>query len=125
MKVKTSELTGPTLDWAVAKCDGKNADCEIHASNVLYGRATSGFVQYHPSTNWSQGGPIIEREKIDTAYTIDGWYANMYWRGQDNTVGAGDSYRCGGDGPTALIAAMRCFVASKFGEELEVPDELA
>jgi hypothetical protein len=33
-------------------------------------------------------------------------------------------------GPTPLIAAMRCYVASKFGDDLvlfkvEVPDELA
>lgn len=29
-----------------------------------------------------------------------------------------------GYGPTPLIAAMRCFVASKLGDEVEVPDEL-
>jgi len=27
-------------------------------------------------------------------------------------------------GPTPLIAAMRCFVASKLGEEVDVPQEL-
>lgn len=26
-------------------------------------------------------------------------------------------------GPTPLIAAMRCYVASKLGEEVEIPDE--
>lgn len=27
-------------------------------------------------------------------------------------------------GPTPLIAAMRCYVASKLGDEVEVPEEL-
>lgn len=30
-------------------------------------------------------------------------------------------YLCG---PTPLIAAMRCFVASKLGDEVEIPEEL-
>ena len=27
-------------------------------------------------------------------------------------------------GPTPLIAAMRCYVASKLGDEIEIPTEL-
>lgn len=67
-----------------------------------------------PSTDWSQGGPIIEREKIGVwpSESISGqWGARML-----NTY---IMY-----GPTPLIAAMRCFVASKLGDEVEVPDEL-
>jgi hypothetical protein len=28
------------------------------------------------------------------------------------------------EGPTPLIAAMRCYVASKLGDEVEIPSEL-
>ena len=93
--MKTQDLIGPALKWAVAMAEGKAGDCEVHAGNVWYGRVTSGFVQDNPDTNWCQGGPIVERCK-----------------GYD------------GIGPTLLIAAMRCYVASKLGDEVDVPEEL-
>ena len=75
MMIKTSELTGAALDWAVAKCEGKDHDCEAHAGNVLYGRVASGFIHYKPSTDWAQGGPIIERERIGVLPSDMGWQA--------------------------------------------------
>ncbi|MNW06473.1 hypothetical protein D3C71_2028910 [compost metagenome] len=50
----------------------------------------------------------------------------MYWRGLDviPAAAAGESFRCGGDGPTPLIAAMRCYVASRVGDEVDLPEEL-
>jgi len=105
--MKTSELQGAALDWAVAKAEGKDNDCEIHAGNVLYGRATSGFTHYNPSADWSQGGPIIEREGIALyLYGPDKWNAMTEKEYQ---------------GPTPLIAAMRCLVASKLGDDIELP----
>jgi len=78
---------------------------------------TKGVVIWGPyplpySTDWSQGGPIIEREKIATDYDHDVWNAAKY----------GLSWYVGG--PTPLIAAMRCYVASKLGDEVDVPEEL-
>ncbi len=35
--------------------------------------------------------------------------------------GAGGKW---GMGPTPLIAAMRCYVASKLGDEVDIPEEL-
>jgi hypothetical protein len=133
MKVKTNELTGAALDWAVAKCEGLlgfgyRTDGERFAIEDSDGQV-EGFM---PSTDWSQGGPIIEREKIGvwlaTHYVDkDGveygnhWYAEMGCT--DENV---DSRYCGvADGPTPLIAAMRCYVASKLGDEVEIPEELA
>jgi len=95
MKVKTSDLQGAALDWAVAKCEGK----EVKAWAV---HRRLGRCDY--STNWAQGGPIIEREGIAL---IPGWTAER----------PGFS----ADGPTPLIAAMRCYVASKLGDEIEIP----
>ena len=111
--MKTSELTGAALDLAVAKCEGKGDDCEVHAGNVLYGRVTSGFVHYNPSTNWAQGGPIIEREFMSSEYS--GVWRYFATCGGVNFMGVG---------PTPLIAAMRCLVASKLGDEVEIPEEL-
>lgn len=113
MKVKTYELLGPALDWAVVFADGQNAAywLELYLSE---GRRV--FCQ-QPSTNWSQGGPIIERERI----TIRFWeneneeFVSAYGRPGTEWI----------HGPAALIAAMRCYVASKLGEEVDVPDELA
>ena len=115
MKIKTSEATGPVLDYLVAKCAGVNVRLDRVQgpviSNVL------GWFHYRPSADWSQGGPIIEREKL--------WLQPEV--GHEETAGA---WYCvaltshGIYGPTPLVAAMRCYVASKLGEEVEVPEEL-
>ena len=106
--MKTSELTGPALDWAVTKCEtGQPLD-------------TRGafLVAFKYSTDWAQGGPIIEREKIDVIRK-EQWEAWM-----DNYDPEGVVDASFGSGPTPLIAAMRCYVASKLGDDIEVPPEL-
>ncbi len=104
MKIKTSELIGAALDWAVAKCEGFKTHAA--ASIVIMGSCT-------PSTDWAQGGPIIDRERILTEpFSQTEWTA---------------TYKCPDqcyDGPTLLVAAMRCFVASALGDEVEIPDGL-
>lgn len=118
MKIKTSELTGAALDWVVATLEG---------TDHLFDGHEVGRLQY--STDWSQGGPIIEREKIAVSFDSE-------WGAYDPTDPADDgerwyaawsqrnmSYDCYGSTP--LIAAMRCFVASERGDEVDVPEELA
>ena len=84
------------------------------------------------TTDWSQGGPIIEREGInlsidyqDDALSNDmvqiGWKANLW----NNSVPGTPGFLQWSYGPTPLIAVARCFVASKLGEVVEVPEELA
>lgn len=96
--MKTSELTGAALDWAVAKAIGEYKPVAVPSY----------------STDWAQGGPIIEREYIDTEYQLGDcvWVAML----QDNPY---EQY-----GPTPLIAAMRCYVASKLGDTVEIPEAL-
>ena len=107
--MRTSELQGAALDWAVAKC--------IHLING--DDLDIGFIKeyaYTPSTNWAQGGPIIEREGISVATDdVEPW-CGFIEDDETNTLFF--------SGPTPLIAAMRCYVASKLGDEVEVPDEL-
>jgi hypothetical protein len=100
MKTKTAELTGVALDWAVAKCEGYQLDLVPEG-------------EYTPSTDWSQGGPLIEREKLAICIGWKQWLAF-----------SDDTENAGAQGPTPLIAAMRCYVASKLGDEVEVPDGL-
>ena len=92
MKVKTSELTGKALDWAVGTAD----QCELAP------------VEY--SSKWQFGGAIIEREHIELEHDGFRWWARIW---------ADDDYQ----GTTPLIAAMRCYVASKLGNEVEVEIE--
>lgn len=111
--MKTSELTGAALDWAVAKAEG------AYQPSLDVFRDGSMLVNYggmYPewSTDWSHGGPIIERETIElTANVPQGWGAYV-----------GKLVKHSGQGPTPLIAAMRCYVASKLGDEVEIPQEL-
>lgn len=117
--MKTSELIGPALDWAVAKAEGKADDCQVYPSKtVWYRRWTSGFVQYCPSTDWAQGGPIIDQEPIDI------FHMEREPPVFEAEIQTGPCKRAKGRGPTHLIAAMRCFVASKLGNEVELPEEL-
>lgn len=121
MKVKTADLIGPALDWAVAKCEFEG--CEDWDGTLDGVDCVSDLqgVAYAPSKNWSQGGPIVEREKIATdAEMGDVWRARMEYTNDDSLRPQWSEE----DGPTFLVAAMRCFVASRFGDEVDVPDEL-
>lgn len=150
--MKTSELIGPALDWAVATCEG--AKIEIHTAemilarrlNVLYAEEAATLPAPKPylvlpgkgnaaySTDWSQGGPIIEREGIATRRHSRGtWYAMLSKHLGDGERAQWCKYHwvtstkrqvVRFDGPTPLIAAMRSYIASKLGDEIDVPEEL-
>lgn len=145
MKIKTSELTGAALDWAVAICEGHTpylhlpvvsqevdevikklpeADAararRIFTRPVVYLNANRLTVVPKYSTDWAQGGPIVAREMRENALDL--------WRPYNSSDihatyerGLPDSYATG---PTPLIAAMRCRVEFKLGDEVDVPDEL-
>jgi hypothetical protein len=105
-EMKTSELQGAALDWAVAKCEGiiwEQGDLDA----CEYGPG------FKPSTDWAQGGPIIEREGIE-----------LFRNNEKNYWFTSKARNQIGTGPTPLIAAMRCYVASKLGDEIELPEEL-
>ena len=124
MKIKTSELTDAALDWAVLEAQKPElAHPErgrISCFGPLFGKGymypSWGTRKYPPSTDWAQGGPIIERERISIIDSDSGEEWNAMYR---FTLVADDEYW---SGPTPLIAAMRCFVATKLGDELEIPD---
>jgi hypothetical protein len=116
VKIKTSELIGPALDWAVEVANGTHWSANGYFVFRYEGCGPNGFVSKNPqwsySTEWSQGGPIIERERIETRH--DGRKSWCAWIESTGAV----------HGPTPLIAAMRCYVTNKLGDEVNVPDEL-
>lgn len=124
--MKTNELTGAALDWAVASSKGYSKIALTISGEVreFIKMHSEGYHNY--STDWAQGGPIIEREKISVIRNIGG-----SWRGSirhttshplvSHPVLDGWTNQ---HGQTPLIAAMRCYVASKLGNEVDVPKEL-
>lgn len=121
MKIKVSEASGPVLDWLVATLEGWDYDDITNA--------TKPDRRKKYSTDWSQGGPIIEtkidclrkRSKAEEASLA---HPNPNFKFKAEIFADIDGYFCA-FGPTPLIAAMRCYVASELGEEVEVPDELS
>jgi hypothetical protein len=121
--MKTSNLTGIALNWAVEKAKGtfwSNGYFHYPKNHPIFTYPyTKETVSY--CTEWEHGGPIIDREKINTAYSEFNFYENIEWawRAYQGDWGKEPMY-----GPTLLIAAMRCYVASKLGNEVNIPIEL-
>jgi len=113
--MKTSELDGPALNWAVQEALLKTLPQP--ALGILIHRVGYGHKVAAYSTDWAQGGPIIEQERIcvefDHHENGEAWSAAY-----DNETGP---WRFG---TTPLIAAMRCFCCAKLGDEIEIPKEL-
>lgn len=130
MKVKVAEASDVVLDYMVAMALGGTEfwfdtvntywiklDDEDRALSTKW----SDQQNFAPTTLWAHGGPIIEQLRSDSAYQFliesDGNNVHMLsWPSKH--------VHFSGYGPTILIAAMRCLVTSRLGEEVEVPDEL-
>lgn len=135
MKIKTSELTGAALDWAVAEAEGLKIAVWYVKTIAVLSHGVPRFVPFAPSRDWSQGGPIVEREGIYLrAIRKEGHKLNGTWLAQPSDTNTGSMVQWVRrnywpnhywSGPTPLIAAMRCYVASKLGDEVEIPDELS
>ncbi len=108
MKVKVSEATKLQLNWMVAKALGLYI---LLHGNEVFVNGDLHEDSYDPAGNWAQGGPIIEREKLTLSDCGGGWAAGL--------CGTLNSF-----GPTALVAVCRCFIVSRLGGEVEVPEEL-
>lgn len=130
MKIKTADLTGIALDWAVARADGwADAPNYFDIPTLARGAERKYRHQLAYTTDWAHGGPIIEREGIGlTSEARDGsvWKAQLtYAREVLLRLPPRLVYTyCLSRGPTALVAAMRCFVLSKIGDYVDIPDSI-
>jgi len=113
MKIKTIEMTGAALDWAVANCEGVSVRWSAAHEQLLVDGYP--YMVWQSSTNWAQGGPIIERDGIRIVKAAPTVWGAVYSSGD-----IGREHFA----TTPLIAAMRCYVASKLGDEVDVPEEL-
>jgi len=119
MKIKVSEATNIQLDWMVAKCEGRTVT-NYHGGAVW----VKGRHEFFPSEDlegydfvfsahcsWEIAGEIIEKHRIEIKPVYSGWVAFL-------------GHTCFALGENPRIAAMRCFVSSKLGDEVEIPEEL-
>ena len=113
MKVKTNDLIGQPLDWAVTSIETPEAlKYGVQDWREQRSAVKNSEFRYRWHQSWAQGGPLIEREWISV------WQVGKnYWKADRSGLHSMD-------GPTPLIAACRCYVASKLGDEIEIPEEL-
>lgn len=125
IEVRASDMVGPALDWAVAKADGVEVGmvCPpvidennqpailLNKARWLSGHEPARF--WSPSTDWSQGGPLIAKFCVDLQHLGDGSVlAQIVEEGMTEV------------GQDALQAACRVIVAAKFGDVVHVSAEL-
>lgn len=124
MKAKTAELQGAALEWAVATALGEKPYLRLHPGIKPQLIWLNDFSTARYSTDWAMGGPIIDRMFVEGAQ-MGSWMPNTGHEDKNSACWAVLGYRkLYYHGPTSLVAAMRCFVASKLGDEVDVPDEL-
>lgn len=153
MKIKTPELSGLALDWAVDVASG-NTPIIVPFKN------SKGYAVYQAqwarcqgirslySSDWAQAGPLIGQARINLV-SVEGEYNpqlagtaeafSTYWVAEVGRLRPTETYGPQGDdwgsvfqvdgyqpitGPTPLIAAMRAYVHARLGEEIEIPETL-
>ena len=132
MRVKVSEATPLQLNWMVSLATGVPVTLN---RGVLFWTGTNHVAD--PITNWSQGGPIFSEAGIGALFDAGSACRKPSWFATPNDQSISTSYegesfdptfmvteRPGMYGPTELIAKARCFVASRLGDEVEVPEDL-
>jgi hypothetical protein len=129
--MRTSELIDITLDWAVSYALGHNPMKDFHSHGMTWNGwwETTSYIKTKPneyrrlprySIDWEYGGPIIE-SGANNLFKHNG---GTEWCCACNVQRDGYIAIITADGPTPLIAAMRAYVTSKLGDEIEIPEEL-
>lgn len=103
MKVKTRELFGNSLNYAVAVARGAQPE--------------RGFLDYTQHLDVIH--EVMMNRKISVgAFTqmgfdgVNGWFAYPYYKYLDHVVA-----------PDPSTAILRCFVLEELGEEVDIPEE--
>lgn len=110
MKKRVDDLQGFELDAWVARA----LDLQFELGHEGIVLIVNGTRSFRPHDYWLDGGPIIEREGIDLYFerkfsgTSHACVAHIVSSKPSNVAHAKEP----------LTAAMRCFVKSKFGEEV-------
>jgi len=130
MKIKTVELVGVALDYAVAIATDKRTRVYIGYFSVLTGNASGHdhISHFTPTARWSDVGPLVDQYKVWLSPPVndphpdpdmpDGWDAEIYdadgMEKVAHIIGA----------PTARLAVCRAIVTARLGETVDIPDAL-
>ncbi|UUC20748.1 DUF2591 domain-containing protein [Pseudomonas asiatica] len=125
IEVKTADLAGEALGWAVGKAEGVDLQLAPPGYNGVpwrvfaryQGQAIEHTKRFNPWEDWAVGGPLIEKRMVSLhcPQSTDDVWAGWVITDKGGFCQAGDS---------ALIAACRAIVAAKLGDTVQVPKEL-
>lgn len=130
MKHKVGDLEGTLLNQAVAIAMGLKKIEIVEGWIRVYESPRSGLGlidapsgwMFAPSTHWQCGGTIIEHERITIEHegdlVLDDQGRTVWTAGRDDAFSMERGWSFG---HTPLIAAMRFYVRTKLGEEIELP----
>ena len=126
IEVKTADLVGEALGWAVGKAEGLNLELvppqygnpwRVFAR--YQGQAIEHTKRYNPWEDWALGGGLIEKY----AAMVRGFPNQMY-----QTLAIARVRISGAlawrSGKTPLVALCRAIVSAKLGDTVQVPKEL-
>lgn len=129
--VAVKDLSGAALDWAVAKALGyaDYPDDSVEQGAWWYTDPVKApfserirKADWKPSTDWRQGGPLIEKYGLRIDPPIhggDGQWAGVFFTDPEDHDEEFTHYEI--DGPTPLVAACRALVEAKLGDIVKVP----
>jgi hypothetical protein len=119
-RVAVGELDGAMLDYWVAVARGWGP-----SGRDLRNKQSTFVMYYHKderySSDWAKGGPFIAENEIRLSCDDSKkWWAEIRLNSKGG-IGFQTSYDRAvvETGGTALVAAMRCYVASKLGSHVE------
>lgn len=106
--IKVSELTGALLDYWVARAEGLEMEmlCGHCCTPVSRHHDEIQYEMYRPSTDWGQGGPLIDKYGLTVEPYPPAWWANE----PDESAVMGED---------PLQAICRAVVRAAFGDEVE------
>lgn len=122
VEVKTSDLQGAALNFAVSQADGRRVCLRRGGTygapqSLWYVAILLDGRKYDPVSDWAVGGPMIEKHQIELAWNgVDG--EAFWWEASHQDLAAFQM------GDTILIAACRAIVAANRGDTVMVPAEL-
>lgn len=125
IEVKTADLAGEALGWAVGKAEGLDLQLTPPGYNGVpwrvfaryQGQAIEHTKRFNPWEDWAVGGPLIEKRMVSLhcPQSTDDVWAGWVITDKGEFCQAGDS---------APIAACRAIVSAALGDTVQVPKEL-
>ena len=120
--IKTVEMSGAALDWAVLVAEGRNP--EVTEEGMIFLNDEHFLGVCRPSTDWNQSGRYIKKYRIMVSPSLDIQTERvLHWVAGFVTY-INRAYQVGWLGETPEIAICRAVVGNLLGAEVDVPAEL-